>query len=335
MKINKHIQELEYPEYANLTFKTVDVNLAQHGGRESKYSYTRAQDKTLIDRIARFENLKAENILITAGADGALHHVAETFLYQRKLAVIPIPTFGRFEFHTKIVGAKAIFVKHNKFPYSFDLKKITQVAKEKHADLIFLANPNNPTGDLIGKGVLKKFIRANRNCTVLIDEALIEETKDSCSEFVNAFQNLIVVKSFSKFLGVPGLRIGYVLGNRQLIRTLAKTVSPYEVSSLSLITAKKLLLDREYTNKRQKELKQVREYLKKKLRLPFSKTQAAVVLIDGDKKSVSLFEHLFKGGTLTVSGNNFRGLEKTNTVRIVINDARTIEKFVQVANNYI
>lgn len=332
MKINKHIKILDYPEYASISYTVSRINLSQQKGKEDEYKYALTQDKELIGKIAKFEQVKEENILITAGADVAMHHVAETFLDEGKIGIIPLPTFGRFEFHTKVVGAKVIFVKHTKFPYSFDLAKITRVAKDKKADMIFLANPNNPTGSLIDIKELSKFIEEN-NCLVVIDEALIEDTEDSVGKFINQYKNLVVIKSFSKLFAVPGLRIGYILANRGLIKTIGKTVSPYEVSSLSLQAIKRTPIDRKYSQEAIKEVKEARGFLIKHMPLPMSNTHGSVALILG-KNNVSLFDYLLKYGILTVDGKNFRGLEKANSVRIVISNRKEIKKFISIVEKY-
>ena len=121
MHINKHIQKLDNPEYANMPIPNVKINLAQHAGKDKLDDYILSQDKDLITNISKMEGVKGENVLITAGADAGLHHVAETFLDRGKIAVIPTPSFGRFEFHVKSTGAESIFVHHARFPFSFDL----------------------------------------------------------------------------------------------------------------------------------------------------------------------------------------------------------------------
>lgn len=333
MKINRHIQKLEYPEYTNRSFGGVKVNLAQHKGRNDEYSYMVSQDKALIQGIARLEHLREANVLITAGADAALHHIAETFLDSGKIAVIPVPSFGRFEFHTKVVGAKMVFVKHSRFPYSFDLKQIEKVATETKATVIFLANPNNPTGELINKTRIKRFIEGNDRSLVVVDEVLIEKKRDSVAHFVSVYKNLIVVQSLSKLLGIPGLRIGYILANQELLRLIGRVVSPFEVGSLSLYTAKSLLREREYLSEREKELKEARNLLKARIELPLTNTDASVGLLEG-LQGISLFEYLRKRGILTVDGKNFRGLEKTNTVRVVITSKKDIEELVRAVKKY-
>ncbi len=334
MNINKHVQMLEYPEYAD-SFKTkkVRLNLAQHKGRDEECNYTLSQDKSLLRSIARIENLKKENILITAGADAALHHIAEVFLDDGKIAVIPTPSFGRFEFHVKVVGGKIVFVGHQTFPYSFDLDKITKVAKANQAEIILLANPNNPTGELIDKKRLERFIIENKQRLIAIDEVLVEDRKDSLGEFVNSYKNLVVVKSFSKLFGVPGLRVGYILANPQLVRLLSKTVSPYEISSLSLLTVKRILSDRKYIGKVKRELKKARNLLKEHLSFPLTNTSASLGLISGSGKT-SLFDYLSKHGILTVEGRSFRGLENSNSIRIVINNVSDIKKLIRIIKKY-
>lgn len=334
MKVNKHIQLMNYPEYANvsLVVKAVCCNLSQHTGSKKIFDYAFSQDKKLIGLIARLENLKEEHILLTAGADAALHHIAETFLDLGKISIIPVPSFGRFEFHTKVIGAKAFFVKHTKFPYSFDLERVTSMAKAKNANIIFLANPNNPTGELISTERLRNFIEENKNSLVVIDEVLVENIQDSVSGFTNLYKNLIVIKSFSKLLEIPGLRIGYMLADKGLIKIISKTVSPYEISSLSMDIAKRILSDKKYLINI-KTRHDAREYLTKNLPLPLTNTNASVGLIYGER-NISLFDYLLKHGILTVNGKMFRGLERTNTVRITINNKKDIMKLINVIKKY-
>ena len=333
MKVNTHIQKLAYPEYASLSSKSARVDLAQHKSRYQEHVYTLSQDKDLIKKIAQMENVEEENILITAGADGALHHIAETFLDEGKVAVIPLPAFGRFEFHTKITGAKPIFVKHKKFPHSFDLKIITKIAQNKKAELIFLANPNNPTGELIRKKHLKNFIQDNPSRLIAIDEVLVEDMRDSACELVNIYKNLIVIKSFSKLFEIPGLRVGYIVTNPQLRNLIGKNVSPYEISSLSLNFLKRLVFINTDLDKRKRELRQARDLLRKEISLSLSNTDASVALIKAEKGN-SLFEYLLKHGILAVDGKMFRGLEKTNTVRVVINNVSDIKKLIRIIKKY-
>lgn len=333
MKINKHIQKLEYPEHVGRPSISINLDLSQHTGRAEETNYLLSQDKEVLVIIARREKLEKECILLTAGADAALHHIAETFLDKGKIAIIPVPSFGRFEFHTKVVGAKPFFVKHTQFPHSFDLERITKIAQDKKAEFIFLANPNNPTGELISKKRLKKFIQDNADSLIVIDEVLVEEEKDSLSELVNTYNNLVVIKSFSKIFGVPGLRIGYILANPQLRNIIGKTVSPYEISSFSLHFLKTLLSKNKDLNKRKRELRQTRDLLREELPFSLSNTGASVGLIKAEKNN-SLFEYLLKHGILTVDGKNFRGLEKTNMVRIIINSKKHIEKLIDIIKRY-
>ena len=333
MHVNKHIKQLDYPEYANHSFVRVEINLAQHRGRGSVYNYMLSQDKELIQAIAKLEHLKKENVLLTAGGDSGLHHISETFLDFGKTAIIPTPSFGRFEFHAKVVGARVVFVKHSKFPYSFDLKRIGKTARETKASVIFLANPNNPTGELIHKTRIEKFIRENDHCLIAIDEILIENKRDSVAELVNKYKHLVVVQSFSKLLGIPGLRIGYLLACPELIKVLGKVVSPYEVSSLSLVAVKNLILDSRYINTRIEEIKEARNLLKAKLKLPLTNTDASVGLINGGSGS-SLYSYMLKHGILTVSIKNFSGIDEINVVRVIIDDKKKIRKLIKVIGSY-
>lgn len=334
MNSNTHIQKLRYPEYAHATGVASVVNMAQHLGSEEQLAYTFAQDKKLLQILARQNKVGKDCLLLTAGADAALHHISETFLYKGKMSIIPLPAFGRFEFHTKVTGAQAFFVAHSRFPYSFDLSNITQVAKAKNASVIFIANPNNPTGEMIRKEILLRFVNDNAQSLVVVDEVLIENDTDSIVSYSKNCKNLVVVKSLSKLYKIPGLRIGYMVAHPACIALIGKTVSPFAISSLSIHSARKILMDKKSLQAVKKSMVRARELLKRSVQLPITDTHASVCLVDAGTRKVSLYDYLKKHGILTVDARSFRGLGGVNAVRVVLTDVTNVKKLIKALQEY-
>jgi len=347
MNVNRSVKDLNYPEYAGIK-KPVRLDLSlnenqfvsqkvlQHIRKlESKIGYYQlAQDSELILKIAKKFKINKNQILLTEGCDGALHHIAESFLGENDRVVIPIPTFGRYEFHTKIMGAKPIFINFTNFPFEFDLNKIKRQCLSKRVKLIFLCNPNNPTGHHIKTKIIDEFLQGLRSTIVVIDEALADYLGDTSISLVNKYQNLIVTRSFSKFYGLAGLRIGYLISNARLIKQIAKTISPFALTSLSIEAAKAVLDDKRFIDLNYQKFKESLDYLKNNLKLNFpnllywTNSSTSTILICASNFKRNLYSALLKNGILTVPGKDFRGLEKQNCVRISIQDLSRMEKLI-------
>ncbi len=344
--INKHIKQLDYIEYAgknkfgknyidlqngnsndlhiNNIFRSVDLR--------NLFLYEYSQNKDLIKFIAKNENILPENILLTAGADSALHHTAETFLGINKKSFIPIPSFPRYEFHTKVVGAKPVFLNLFGKNEIERLEFIKTQLNQKKINLLFIASPNNPTGESFHYKNMNNFLSEINKTIVVIDQALAGYFNDSLSPLALKFSNVIIIKSFSKLYNLPGLRIGYIIASVSIIKFIKKTISPYELSTPSIEIAKSYLKNPFNIAFRKKEVCDSIEYIKKNLKLNFSLTEGPFILIDGDKKIPFLYKKLLDNNILTVNGKNFRGLEKNNTVRVILTDYQSIKKLVKIIN---
>ena len=349
--LNRFVKDLEYPEYAStkrikpkidlslseniFTSKNVLNELKRVSYKVNEYKLS--QDPELLDLISDKLSVKQENILITAGCDYALHHVAETFIEPGDKVVIPVPCFGRYEFHTKVCGGIPVLIKFSQPPNEIDLETVKKYVIESRAKIVFLGNPNNPTGHLIPKSEMKKFIDEMNETLVIVDEALIDALpkNSSCVDLVDTYPNLIVTRSFSKFYGLAGMRIGYLVACEETIKHISKTVSPFEVSSLSIELAKIVLKDEEFHKQIREISKRSVEILKSESPLPVSNTSAAVALLYGENKIPDLYQKLLSHGILTVNGKAFRGLEDVNCVRITLHNGRYLKILIETLKEII
>jgi len=344
--INKHIEQLNYIEYGgknkfdknyidlqndNSNYKNIN-NIFRGANVRNLFLYEYSQNKDLIEFIAKNENIPLENILLTAGADSALHHTAETFLGINKKSLIPIPSFPRYEFHTKVVGAKPIFLNLFGKNELDKLEFIKAKLNQKKVDLLFIASPNNPTGESFHYKDLNNFLSKINKTIIVIDQALAGYFNDSLSPLVLKFSHVVIIKSFSKLYNLPGLRIGYIIASESLIKFIKKTISPYELSTPSIEIVKSYLGNPFNITFRKKEVHKSIEYIKKNLELNFSLTKGPFMLIDGSKKIPFLYEKLLENKILTVNGKNFRGLEKKNTIRVILTNHQSVKELIKVIN---
>lgn len=349
--INSFIKDLKYSEYVErngikkdyidlrhgyLDYSQIAAKFAKFFNKISKsgvVNYMYAQDKNLLKKISQKENIPFKNILVTAGADAALHHISETFLTVNKRALIPIPSFPRTEYHVKIVGAKPVFL--NIFGLS-EKEKLNRILSKLTRDkiyILFLESPSNPMGEIFNLNVLAEFLERAKNTIVVIDQSLDGYYNNSLVELILRFSNVFVIKSFSKLIGLPGLRIGYIIASERLIQYLKKTVSPYEVSTFSLEAAKEFINNQRLIAYRKKQVQSSIEYIRSNLKINFFQSKGPLILLDGKKDIVNLYSELLKQKIIVVSGENFRGLENTNTVRVSLSNFEYVKKLVKVVNS--
>ncbi len=217
-----------------------NVTAALLNANSSLLSHYYFENDDLIEEIAGYMGVKPENILLGDGCDGCLGMIANTFIELADTAVIPTPTFHRYEFHTLLMGGSVVFVPMRNFV--FDISSILSAAIDSNAKIIFLCNPNNPTGVQIPTSQKIELLK-NFSGIVVVDEALADTTTINGAQLIRDYPNLVITRSFSKTFGLAGLRIGYVVANAELIRLIKKTSSPFKVNSIAQELALEALKD--------------------------------------------------------------------------------------------
>jgi len=314
------------------SFRDTDIAKILKDPRGIIYNYLLTEDLDLIQGIAKLYSLKRKNFVITAGSDGGLSILSRFFVCTKTRVLIPIPSFGRYEYHVKVNGGKVFFYKEGEFPYDFSLKQVAVCANKRKADVVIFANPNNPTGIQKNKREITEFLSIFKGITIL-DEALICNFSESVGRYIKRYPNLIIVSSFSKLFGLAGLRIGYIIGDPDHLKNIRKLVSPYEVSSFSLALANYAINDLESISIVRNEIANAINTLKsvrndKIIVTPTSSVLCTIKYLGGK----SLYKLLYREGIITIDGKNFRGLEKENAVRVSVYSKKDIMKLVNVLN---
>ncbi|WP_207421242.1 pyridoxal phosphate-dependent aminotransferase [Desertivirga brevis] len=176
----------------------------------------------LIEKLSKHHELPSDLFLINNGSTESIYLVAQAFKERR--TTITVPAFAEYEDACKLYEHEISFLRWDEL--KDDLKP--------NAEIIFICNPNNPTGYTFGG--LETVIRANPNVLFVIDEAFIEFTLaiNSLITFVGQFENLIILRSLTKAYAIPGLRLGYIVASKEIIKKLKSLKYPWSVNTLAI-----------------------------------------------------------------------------------------------------
>lgn len=269
--------------------------------------------------LAEYWGADEENFLLGNGSNELIHLLPRALECQRVLTCQP--AFSEYESSAKLCGAKAYFLFSNeKEDFCIDVKKVIDYVPR--VDLIILCNPNNPTGYLLKKGRLLNLVKAcEKNETYLvIDEVFMdfvdEESKFSLLSKSIKSKYLLVLRSFTKFFCLPGLRVGYLVGAKETITKISSFQPTWSVNSLAQEVAAMGLKDGYFIARTKKYLKKERNFLFNILKeikgiRPYNPSANFIFckILDGKVNSRKLFLCLMKSGIVIRDCSNFRGLD--------------------------
>lgn len=203
----------------------------------------------LTEALAQFYGVEQNQITIGNGSNDVLDLVARAFLDADSEAISSEYGFIVYRLATQMTGAKNVFTKDTP-TYTHDLDEMKNAITEK-TRVIWIANPNNPTGTLLTNQQLRLFIETvPSNIVIVLDEAYYEYLpKNQASDslrWVEQHPNLVVVRTFSKIYGLAGLRVGYAIASSKITELLNRVRQPFNVSGVALAAAEAALSDQAF-----------------------------------------------------------------------------------------
>lgn len=236
--------------------------------------------------LARTNNINENNILCGAGSDEVISMITQTFCQKDDEVIYSEHGFLMYPIAAKKVGAKAVKAKETELKANIDniLKLINKKTK-----VIFIANPNNPTGSYLNKSEINKLIQNTpKNILIVLDHAYDEfvDKNDypNALELAKKHQNIIVTRTFSKIYGLASLRIGWCFADINIINSLNKVRGPFNVSGPAQISAIEALKDQNFIKKSKlhndKWLNIYYQELAKIENVKFYKSQGNFILIE-------------------------------------------------------
>ena len=205
--------------------------------------YPDPESRALRAKLSQYTGIEADSILAGSGADELIDLIMRLFLELGDRIINCPPTFGMYSFDTGIQGGRTVNVP--RLPnFAVDAAAIEQAAQDLKTKVVFLTSPNNPDGSLLSDADLERILRLP--LVVVLDEAYVEFSGSSRVSWVKEHANLIVLRTFSKWAGLAGLRVGYGIFPLTIMRHLWKIKQPYNVNVAASTAAIASLDDREY-----------------------------------------------------------------------------------------
>jgi histidinol-phosphate aminotransferase len=193
-------------------------------------------------RLARYFGVRPEELMITNGGDDALRVFFDTFVEAGSHILICEPTFPMYRYYAEIYGASITVMRYGS-EMQFPLDGIL-AALRKRPRVLFIANPNNPTGTLIQQQELRKILQAATHTAVVMDEAYAEFSGFSAVPWIRKYPQLFVARTFSKVAGLAALRLGTVLACENSLALLRRALPPFPVNLAALTAAEAAVNDR-------------------------------------------------------------------------------------------
>ncbi len=278
-------------------------------------------------RLARHFGVRAEELLLTNGGDDALRVFFDTFVEPRSSVLICEPTFPMYRYYAEIYGARISALRYGG-EMEFPLQSVIAELRKKPR-VLFIANPNNPTGTLFGFKELEKILHSATHTAVVMDEAYAEFSAFTAVPWIRKFSHLFVARTFSKVAGLASLRLGAVIAREKSLALVRRAMPPFPVNLAALVAAEAAVKDRATMRAYVNEVKRLRGWLAAELQKLGVKTHPSAgnfLLANFGPSGPALFRKLEKQGILLRERTKDMG---PGFVRITIGTSAEMKKLLE------
>jgi len=300
----------------------------------SKYPDSKSKD--LIKEISKVYNCNFNKIICGSGSDELIQMICQLYLNPSDEVIVPQYSFLMYRIYAKIAGANIIFAKEKNFKVSVEeiIKKVSKKTK-----IVFLANPNNPTGTYLSKlELINLRKKLNQKILLVLDDAYFEYMKNndykSGLDLFKNKNNVMILRTFSKIYGLAALRVGWGYGSKKIIDAMNKIKPPFNVNQAAQTAAREALKDKNFVKRSVKHnffwANKIKTFLNK-LNVFTNDVSANFFLLNFDKSKFSakyVFRKLESKGIILRSTED--GYNIKNKLRLTIGSSKENIKFIKV-----
>ena len=294
--------------------------------------YPDSSSSTVISSLKKYTKLEKSNLIVGNGAIEILYNFCFAFLSKKTKVLIPIPTFQEYETASKLNESQISYFKTVNLSEDLDIF-ISKIPKN---GCVFICNPNNPTGQILPKNQLLQIIKKAKKLStiVFLDECFIEmvpKSNETVISHVKNYNNLFVLRSLTKSFALPGIRVGYAAGPKEIIDVLKKIQIPWSVNSLAQDSANTALKNKSHLAKSNSIIEKESVFLTNKINklngFDCYDSSTNFILIKTKKDSTHLQKKLLEHKILIRDCRNFRGLDNHH-IRIAVKSHKENLKLV-------
>ena len=278
-----------YPDPDSLALK--EVICQELNRKESRY-----------DSDNRYRPVSPEQLIIGTGSDEILKLILEGLTEKGSVVIAPDPSFSEYEKLTQLVQGELVKVPCINF--KVDVDALIDAQKRNDARVIFIANPNNPTGQLISKKEIEALL-IKTGAWIVVDEAYAEFSQETALGLLEKYEKLLITRTLSKAYGLAALRIGYLIASERVTASLSPYKMTYNITGVSELIALQVLNDTEYSDQYIAGVKALRrkafEVLKEVNGLTLYPSEANFILIEvNTKENYNLLEKALEKNAIKV-----------------------------------
>ena len=262
-KIDENIVKMNLNENYAMPSEVVEKLLLDACSRVDVRAYPPPRGSLAIKAISDFLGLSESEISVANGADEIMDLLMKVFVRKGSKVMVVEPTFPMYTFFAELYGGTKTTVMLNK-DFSLDVDTILKKA-DKETRLLFVCSPNNPTGNQFRESDIKKLLEEFKGI-VVVDEAYVDFASSLVINWIRDYDNLAVLRSFSKAFGLAGLRLGYLASSKPVVKYVQRVVGPFNVNSVTQQTIVLALQNWSYFKEKIELVVNEREWLTKKLK---------------------------------------------------------------------
>jgi histidinol-phosphate aminotransferase len=278
-------------------------------------------------RLARYLRVRPEELLLTNGGDDALRVFFDTFVEPGTSILICEPTFPMYRYYAEIAGAHIKALRYGN-AMEFPLEEVIAGLRKKPR-VLFIANPNNPTGTILREKELRRILQAATRTVVVIDEAYTEFSGFTAVPWIHKYSHLFVARTFSKVAGLAALRLGAVIACERSLALVRRAMPPFPVNLAALVAAEAATGNPATMRGYVTEVKRLRAWFTSKLQKLGVTSYASggnFLLADFGPQGPALFRRLEKLGILLRDRSKDMG---PGFVRITIGTSSEMHRLLQ------
>ncbi|MGA8224768.1 MAG: histidinol-phosphate transaminase [Candidatus Acidiferrales bacterium] len=283
-------------------------------------------------QLARHFGVRPQELLLTNGGDDALRVFFDAFVDAGSSILLCEPTFPMYRYYGEIAGARIEALRYGA-GMEFPLEGVLRALAGKPR-VLFVANPNNPTGTLLQLREIESMVKAATHTVVVMDEAYADFSGVTVVPWIRRYPQLFVVRTFSKTAGLAGLRLGAVIAQAESLGILRRAMPPFPVNVAALVAAEAAVSDRATMRQYVRDVVQMRGWLEKELNQFGVRTYSSAgnfLLANFGLDGPKLFKRLERKGILLRGRSKDMG---AGFVRITIGTKSEMERLMKQIKRY-
>lgn len=292
-------------------------------------------EDVLYDTFTEFLGVATDEIIFGSGSDDIIYKLSLAFTSRDEEAIIAVPTFTVYRWAVERVGGRVREALLNE-DFTLNIDRILSLYNDR-TGLIFICSPNNPTGNVFSKSLIRKILE-DVECPVVVDEAYYYFSEGSLIELFNeGFENLALLRSFSK-IGFAGVRLGYLLADKKIVSILRKYMMPYSINMLSIMIGVEITRNFNIIYDKIEEMVKERERVLRELRkinnIVAYETHTNFILVKLLEKNVAnAIESLRKGGVAVKDVSSYPLLD--GCFRVTIGNREMNNSFLNLLRDFL